>query len=467
MNHNQETALLQTISPIDDSVYVERALATEIEIEQSIALSRSAQKQWQTASIAERASICELAIQYFESKKVQIAEEISWQMGRPLAYGGSEIGGLAERARYMISIAEQSLADERPEARSGFERFIRREALGAVLTIAPWNYPLLTTVNSVFPALMAGNSVLLKPSAQTPLCGEHFVSAFRQAGLPEGVLQCLYLSHDSTAKIISGSVVDFACFTGSVAAGQKIEKSAAGSFLGLCLELGGKDPAYVRADAKLDDCVNELVDGAFFNSGQSCCGIERIYVEKSLYPKFVEAYVEQVKNYTLANPLLADTTLGPMVRTSAADWVREQISQAIAQGAQACIDPSLFANSRENSPYLAPQVLLDVDHSMSVMREESFGPVVGIMSVSNDEEALQLMNDSDLGLTASLWSQDQAAVEALGDRLQTGTVFMNRCDYLDPALCWTGVKNTGRGATLSKLGYLQLSRPKSFHLKTV
>ena len=265
--------------------------------------------------------------------------------------------------------------------------------------------------------------------------------------------------------MLGDSVVDFACFTGSVAAGKKIEKSAAGSFLGLCLELGGKDPAYVRADAKLGDCVNELVDGAFFNSGQSCCGIERIYVEKSLYPQFVEAYVEQVKSYTLANPLLAETTLGPMVRASAADWVRQQISEAVAQGAQACIDPSLFANSRENSPYLAPQVLLNVDHSMSVMREESFGPVVGIMPVKNDEEALQLMNDSDLGLTASLWSQDQTAVEALGDRLQTGTVFMNRCDYLDPALCWTGVKNTGRGATLSNLGYLQLSRAKSFHLK--
>lgn len=467
MSHAQDKALLQTISPVDGSVYVERALATEQEIEQSIALSRSAQKQWQTTSIAERACICELAVRYFESNQAQIAEEISWQMGRPLVYGGSEIGGLAERARYMINIAEEALADERPQAKPGFERFIRREALGVVLTVAPWNYPLLTTVNSVIPALMAGNSVLLKPSAQTPLCGEHFVSAFRQAGLPEGVLQCLYLSHDSTTKMLGDSVVDFACFTGSVAAGQKIEKSAAGSFLGLSLELGGKDPAYVRADAKLDDCVNNLVDGAFFNSGQSCCGIERIYVEQSLYSQFVEAYVEQVKNYTLDNPLLAETTLGPMVRTSAADWVRQQTSEALAKGAQACIDPTEFANSRDNSPYLAPQVLLDVDHSMSVMREESFGPVVGIMSVKNDEQALQLMNDSDLGLTASLWSTDQAAVEALGDRLQTGTVFMNRCDYLDPALCWTGVKNTGRGAALSKLGYLQLSRAKSFHLKTV
>ncbi len=467
MNRAQDAACLQTISPVDGSIYVERPLANAEEIAQSIALSRSAQNRWQTTSLEERAAICELAVQYFESREQQIAAEITWQMGRPIAYSGSEIKGLAERARYMIGIAEQALTDDVPVLKNGFKRFIRREPLGIVLTVAPWNYPLLTTVNSVLPALMAGNSVLLKPSAQTPLCGEHFVSAFRAAGLPEGVLQCLYLDHNSTAQMISDAAVDFTCFTGSVAAGQKIEQAAAGTFRGLGLELGGKDPAYVCADAKLDYSVTELVDGAFFNSGQSCCGIERIYVDEAVFPQFVEAYVEQVKKYKLGNPLLSDTSLGPMVRTAAADWVRQQINDAVKHGAKPCIDAALFSEDQPGSPYLAPQVLLDVDHSMSVMREESFGPVVGIMSVKNDDEALKLMNDSDLGLTASLWTQDQDQAEALGNRLQTGTVFMNRCDYLDPSLAWTGTKNTGRGATLSKLGYLQLSRAKSFHLKTV
>ncbi|PCI07063.1 aldehyde dehydrogenase [bacterium] len=467
MNQRQKTATVHTISPIDGSVYAERPLASESDIEQSIVLSRSAQRQWQLTSIDDRAAICELAVQYFESRRDQIAEEITWQMGRPIAYSGLEINGLAERARYMISIAQQALADEVPTEKEGFKRFIRRDPVGIVLTVAPWNYPLLTTVNSVIPALMAGNSVLLKPSAQTPLCGEHFISAFKAAGLPDGVLQCLHLSHENTAKIINQAAVDFVCFTGSVAAGQKIEQAAAGTFLGLGLELGGKDPAYVRSDADLDYSVAELVDGAFFNSGQSCCGIERIYVDESLYSKFVESYVAQVKNYQLASPLLADTTLGPMVRTAAADWVRKQISEAAAQGATACIDSALFANNKIDTPYLAPQVLINVDHSMSVMRDESFGPVVGIMSVKNDEQALQLMNDSDLGLTASIWTRDLDCAEALGDQLQTGTVFMNRCDYLDPALAWTGVKNTGRGATLSKLGYDQLTRAKSFHLKTI
>ena len=458
---------LKTISPVDGSIYVERPLATADEIDRALSLARSAQRDWQCTSLGEREAICERAVQYFENHRQQIAEEISWQMGRPIAYSAGEISGLAERARHMISIAPQALADIVPQPTPGYKRFIRRQPLGVVFTVAPWNYPLLTTVNSVIPAIMAGNSVILKSSAQTPLCGEHFIDAFREAGLPEGVLQGLLLSHDDTTAIVASAKVDFVCFTGSVAAGQKIEQAAAGQFLGLGLELGGKDPAYVRADADLPHAVESLVDGAFFNSGQSCCGIERIYVDESLYDAFVAAFVEQVKNYRLGNPLDETTSLGPVVRTAAADWVRQQIDQAVKAGATACIDPELFPLSCKGSPYLAPQVLIDVDHSMSVMREESFGPVVGIMSVASDEQALALINDSDLGLTASLWTGDQVRAEALGELIETGTVLMNRCDYLDPSLAWTGVKNTGRGATLSVLGYQQLTQAKSFHLKTM
>jgi acyl-CoA reductase-like NAD-dependent aldehyde dehydrogenase len=458
--------MLKTTSPVDGSIYVERALASKTEIEQAITLSRAAQQEWQSWSIEQRADVCEKAIRYFEENAQQIATEISWQMGRPIAYGAGEINGLAERARFMIASAPSALADYIPEPKAGFKRFIRRDPLGVVFTVAPWNYPLLTTVNSVFPALMAGNSVLLKPSAQTPLTGEHFAKAFEQAGLPPGVLQCLFLSHEATTDIISSGAVDFVCFTGSVGAGQRVEKAAAGTFIGLGLELGGKDPAYVRADADLDYTVEQLVDGAFFNSGQSCCGIERIYVDESLYDDFVARFVEITQGYRLGNPLESNTTLGPVVRPAAADWVRQQTREAITAGAKALIDTSAFILDDGKGAYLAPQVLVDVDHSMSVMREESFGPVVGIMKVSSDEQALHLMNDSDLGLTASLWTQDQDAAEAMGDKLQTGTVFLNRCDYLDPALPWTGVKNTGRGETLSVLGFDQLTRSKSFHFKT-
>ena len=465
MNQPGNPTHFQCISPVDGSVYVERELADPVTITQSIELSRSAQKQWQQTSIDERARICEAAVQYFEEKQTQIAEEIAWQMGRPIAFAGGEVNGLAERARHMIASAEQSLADIVPAKQEGFNRFIRRQPLGTVFTIAPWNYPLLTAINSIVPALMAGNSVILKPSAQVPLCGEHFTQAFEATGIPEGVIQNLFLSHADTEKIIGSREMDFVCFTGSVAAGQRIEQAAAGTFVGVSLELGGKDPAYVREDADFDSSVESLVDGAFFNSGQSCCGIERIYVHETLFDKFVEAYVEQVKQYVLASPLEKQTTLGPVVKNSAADWVRKQVAAAIDAGATPCIDPSHFPNATDDTTYLAPQVLIDVNHKMSVMSEESFGPVVGIMPVSNDEEAVGLMNDSDLGLTASLWTQNESLTEQLGERLQCGTVFMNRCDYLDPALVWTGVKNTGRGAALSELGYHQLTQTKSFHLK--
>jgi acyl-CoA reductase-like NAD-dependent aldehyde dehydrogenase len=465
MNQTQNNNYLQCISPVDGSIYVERELANSQDIQKSIESSRIAQRLWRETSLAERAKICERMVLYFESKQEQISEEISWQMGRPVAFCGNEIRGLAERTRHMVSIAESSLADIVPTKKAGFKRFIRREPIGIVFTVAPWNYPLLTAVNSIVPALMAGNSVILKPSAQTPLCGEHFVRAFQLAGLPEDVLQCIFLKHKDTSTIINSAAVDFICFTGSVAAGQKIEKAAAGTFSGVGLELGGKDPAYVFADADFKNSVSELVDGAFFNSGQSCCGIERIYVHQSLYSDFVEAYVEQVKKYKLANPLLMETTLGPVVKYSAAEWIRQQTIDAIAKGAKTCIDTAAFPNANDGNAYLAPQVLINVDHTMSVMTEESFGPVVGIMAVKNDNEAVRLMNDSNLGLTASLWTQDQVVAENLGEQLETGTVFMNRCDYLDPALAWTGVKNTGRGAALSELGYQQLTQAKSFHLK--
>jgi len=458
--------MLKTISPVDGSTYVERPLATANDIKLAISQAKTAQQQWQAWSLEKRAAVCEKAVQYFEANSEQIAQEISWQMGRPIAYAAGEIKGLAQRARHMINVAPTALADIKPTPESGTTRFIRRAPLGTVFTIAPWNYPLLTTVNSVVPALMAGNSVLLKPSAQTPLTGEHFVKAFSQAGVPEHLIQCLFLSHDSTSEIVASGEVDFVCFTGSVAGGQRMEQAAAGTFLGLGLELGGKDPAYVRADADLSYSIEQLVDGAFFNAGQSCCGIERIYVHESHYDAFVEGFTQLVTTYQLGSPLDLSTTLGPVVKPGAANWVRQQIRDAVAAGAKACIDTSAFTLDDGKGAYLAPQVLVDVDHSMSVMREESFGPVVGIMKVKDDAQALALMNDSDLGLTASIWTNDENAAATLGEQLQTGTVFMNRCDYLDPALAWTGVKNTGRGETLSDLGYHQLTRAKSFNFKT-
>jgi acyl-CoA reductase-like NAD-dependent aldehyde dehydrogenase len=386
-------------------------------------------------------------------------------MGRPIRYGGNELNGFEERARAMIVLAESALGNIQPEAKAGFKRYIAREPVGIVLTVAPWNYPYLTAVNSVVPALMAGNAVLLKHAAQTLLVGDRFQQAMDKAGLPKGLFRTLTLSHDDTTKLIGSGAVDQICFTGSVAAGKQIEQAAAGTFAGVGLELGGKDPAYVRHDADLDHAIENLVDGAFFNSGQSCCGIERIYVHEKLFDGFVQGAVELTQRYVLGDPTRQNTTLGPMVRTSAADFVRGQIRDAVVAGASALIDESKFPASQSGTPYLAPQILLGVDHRMRVMTEESFGPVVGIMKVKSDEEAITLMNDSEFGLTAAIWTSDPEAAIAIGDRVETGTWFMNRCDYLDPALSWTGVKSSGRGVTLSTLGYEHLTQPKSFHLR--
>jgi acyl-CoA reductase-like NAD-dependent aldehyde dehydrogenase len=456
---------LKCITPVDGSVYVERLLADQAPIEGTLERARKAAAEWRHVPVRERQKLLTRAVDAFVSNKPKIAEEISSQMGRPISQSPGEVRGFEERARYMIEVAPESLKDLDVGEKSGFHRFIRRDPVGVVFVVAPWNYPYLTAVNSIVPALMAGNAVILKHSAQTPLCAERYAEAFQKGGVPECVFQFLHLSHDDTARIIRDTRVDFVAFTGSVAGGHAVQEAAAGRFIGTGLELGGKDPAYVRPDANLDHAIENLVDGAFFNSGQSCCGIERIYAHEAIYDRFLEGFVALTKKYRLGNPIDADTNLGPMVRTSAAEFVRKQIAEAVKTGAKALIDPKLFPADKPGTPYLAPQVLVDVDHSMSVMTEESFGPVIGIMKLRSDEEAITLMNDSPYGLTAAIWTTDEDAAIHIGDRVETGTWFMNRCDYLDPALAWTGVKDSGRGCTLSRVGYEQLTRPKSFHLR--
>ncbi len=457
---------IRCISPVDGSLYAERKPAKNKEVHNAFRLARLAQDGWKRRSIEERAGFCLKAVDAMLAMKDEIVPELAWQMGRPVRYGAGELRGFEERARYMVSIAAQALKAVDPGPKDGFVRYIRREPVGVVFTVAPWNYPYLTAVNSIIPALMAGNSVVLKHAAQTILVGERFAKAFAAAGLPEGVFQNLVMTHDQTADAIANRRADMVCFTGSVAGGKAMEEAAAGQFIHVGLELGGKDPAYVRADCNLPHAVENLVDGAFFNSGQSCCGIERIYVHEKVWKPFIEGFVDLTGKYVLGSPLDEATTLGPMVKPDAADFVRGQIRSAVRAGAKAHIDPTAFALEKKGSAYMAPQVLTHVDHQMSVMREESFGPVVGIMKVKTDEEAIDLMNDSPYGLTAAIWTEDLAAGQRIGDEIATGTVFMNRCDYLDPALAWTGVKDTGRGATLSAVGYETLTRPKSYHLRT-
>jgi acyl-CoA reductase-like NAD-dependent aldehyde dehydrogenase len=456
----------QTISPIDGSVYAEFDLASASAIGSALQRAVEAQRRWKRVSVDERAAMCRRMVSLMIDRVDELATQLTWQMGRPITQTPNELRrGFHERATYMIDVAAGMLADVDVGAREGLQRFIRREPLGVVLVLAPWNYPYLTSVNAVVPAIMAGNSVILKMALQTPLVAERYAEAFEHAGLPPGVFQYLHAGHDDVARMIADPRVAFVSFTGSVEGGHAVQRAASGRFIAANLELGGKDPAYVRADAPLDFTVENIVDGAFFNAGQSCCAVERIYVHRDVYDEFVDRFVALTRQYRLGNPLQDETTLGPMVRTSAADVVRDQIREAITRGARTLIDPREFPAAREGTPYLAPHVLVDVHHRMAIMTEETFGPAVGIMSVKDDDEAVALMNDSRYGLTGSIWTSDLEAATRIGDRVDTGTWFMNRCDYLDPALAWTGVKDSGRGCSLSRLGYESLTRPKSFHLR--
>lgn len=455
---------LLCISPIDGSELARRPMASEAEIEATLRLSRAAQPGWAAAPLAARKAVIAAFVAALEAANPEIVPELAWQMGRPVRYGG-ELRSLKERVAALLDLAEVALADDVPAPIPGYERRIKRMPAGVVLIIAPWNYPYLTAINTIVPALLAGNAVVLKHSAQTLLVGERIAAALATAGLPPGVFANVFLSHETTAKVIAARAVDHVTFTGSVAGGRAIERAAAGRFIGLGLELGGKDPAYVRPDAPLADTVAALVDGAVFNSGQCCCGIERIYVHAAVYEEFIARYAALAGGYVLGNPLDPATTLGPMAAVRFAETVRAHVAEAVSRGARALVDPESFPADRPGSPYVMAQALTGVDHSMRLMREETFGPVAGIMKVGSDEEAIALMNDSDYGLTASIWTTDMEAAGALGDRIATGTVFMNRCDYVDPYLAWTGVKDTGRGASLSRLGFESVTRPRSYHFK--
>lgn len=450
------------ISPVDGSVYATRPAEPIGSVRTRLALARSAQRAWAARPLEERIALVTEGIARLDGVNADLVQELAWQMGRPVRYGG-EMGGVRERTAHMAAIAAETLAPQVIEDSDRFRRFLAREPLGLVFVVAPWNYPFLTAVNTIVPGLIAGNAVVLKHASQTPLAGERLAQAF--AHLPEGVFTNLFLDHATTSALLAERAFDFVNFTGSVRGGQEIERAAAGTFVGLGLELGGKDPGYVRADADLDTAVDVLMDGAMYNAGQCCCGIERIYVHVALYDAFVEKSVDWVSKLRLGNPLEAETTLGPMAARRFADTVRAQTAEAIAAGARPLIDPGLFPADTGDTAYLAPQILVNVTHAMRVMTEESFGPVVGIMPVRDDAEALALMNDCRYGLTASVWTSDIEAAVRLGAGIETGTIFMNRADYLDPALTWTGVKETGRGASLGTLGYLGLTRPKSYHLR--
>ena len=460
-------SIQKTITPIDNSVYLERPLSTQNEIDNVIENSKKSFQSWKSNSIDDRIKIINKFIDNLIALKPEVSKEICWQIGRPISQCGNELRGFEERSRHMVEIAKESLRDIPATKNDEFDNYIYKSPLGVIFVMAPWNYPIITATNTIVPALLAGNTIVIKHSSQTPRCAELISQAFENTGLPEGVFQFVHTDHQACEKIIADPRIAHVVFTGSVRGGQEVKKYIGTRFINVGLELGGKDPAYVRSDADLNHAVENLVDGAMFNSGQSCCGIERIYVDQSIYKDFIDGFKTLTEQYKLGDPSKEDTNLGPVVRLSAANFIRNQISEAEKQGAKRLIDESKFSIAKDDNCYIAPQVMIDVNHSMRFMMEETFGPAVGIMPVKDQQEAKQLMNDSPYGLTASIWTKDLDFAKDFGREIETGTFFMNRCDYLDPALAWTGVKDTGVGCSLSVLAFDQFTRPQSFHMRKV
>ena len=457
------TATMKLVNPATEETFRTLAMTSDAELGAILERMRTAQAKWREVPLTERVEICRGFVNAFRSMRETVALDITRQMGKPLPQAQREVDTMLDRAETMLRLAPSGLQDEILEPRPGFRRFIRHEPLGIVLDIPAWNYPLLIAVNVVIPALLAGNAVLIKHARLTPLCGDAFIDAFRQTGLPADLVASIRVDHETITRLIERRAVDFISFTGSVEGGREVYRHASAQLLDMGLELGGKDPALVCEDANFDFAVTNLVDGAFYNAGQSCCAVERIYVARPLFQRFVEAFVTELRNYKVGDPENPATGIGPLAQHKALDFLEHQVGEAVQQGAKLLTGGKRRAG---RGYFFEPAVLVDVDHSMSLMTEESFGPVIGIMPVDSEDEGIRLMNDSAYGLTASIWTENAERGESLAARTAAGTVYVNRCDYLDPELAWVGIKDSGHGCTLSRLGFHHLTRPKSFNIRT-
>ncbi|KAI1252650.1 hypothetical protein MGN70_004853 [Eutypa lata] len=459
--------VLTTISPTTNEPILTRNGVSTSELEDLSRVAAEAFQTWRETSLTDRQIIVKKFLKLLGDKKDELGEEITVQMGRPIAYTGVEVATAAKRGDYLVKISEDTLKDTDGESEKGFKRFIRKVPVGPVLVIFPWNYPYLTLVNSLIPALLCGNTVILKPSPQTPTIAEQVTKLFAEAGLPAGVLQYFHSGSPSIIEtLIRDPKISLVCFTGSVAGGLAVQKAAADRLVNVGLELGGKDPAYVREDVDIDWAAAEIVDGSIFNSGQSCCALERVYVDEKVYDSFVEATQKVLKDYKVGDPLSKETQIGPVISKRSKETVESHIKDALDKGAKdATPENPTFSNLPPKGNFVKPTLLIDVDHSMTVMTEETFGPVIAVMKVKSDEEAINLMNDSEFGLTASIWTKDTDKGYKLAEQVEAGTVFVNRADFPSPDLAWTGWKNSGKGVTLSRFGFEQFVKLKSFHLK--
>lgn len=472
------------------------------EIENALRKAVKAQKEWSILPLEERKLKVNQFIKTFTEGADAIAKEISMQMGKPVKQSHNEIKGFVFRTESFVAQAEQALkpqiveqpapdrlgttvplpwpylpdqhkcegvslgkSSKKGETKPVFHRSVSREPVGIVAIVAPWNYPLLTVCNALIPAVLAGNAVVIKPSLITALTGQRIAKAFETVGFPDGLVQNLIVSHeDFSNHILREPKVGYVSFTGSNEGGAKVLLEAAthGHFMGVGLELGGKDAMYIAEDADIDDAVANAVDGAAYNAGQSCCATERIYVHAKHYDKFLERAKQLLSEYRLGDPLNETTTMGPLALEKAPARLEQLVYDARRRGANVILGGRATGDRRT---FFQPTLVADAAPSMALIQEEAFGPIVTVQKVYDDQHAIEQVNNSRYGLTASIWTQSVERAEWFAQRADVGTVFMNRCDYLDPFLSWSGRKDSGMGNSMGMAGFAAVTQLKNRHFK--
>lgn len=422
--------------------------------------ARAAQPKWAALPFAKRAACVEAFKEALVSQSESLAKTLTQEMGKPLSQARGEIRATPARIDFFLEEVEAKMQTERIRDAGKMQERISYEPLGVIANISAWNYPYFVGVNVFIPALLTGNAVLYKPSEHATMTGQAIQALMTEAGVPEGIFQTVIGGGNVGAELLA-QAIDGVFFTGSYGTGCKIAAAAAKRLIPVQLELGGKDPTYVCDDADPKAAAEALADGAFYNAGQSCCSVERIYVHESIYEAFVEAFVQTVNDFNIGDPLEEGTYIGPLFRKSQLDHLTKQVKDATDKGAQLLCGGQPL---EQKGHYFAPTVLTQVDHDMEVMKEESFGPIIGIMSVKDDESAIQLMNDTRYGLTAGVYTASQERAEGIMSQLHAGSVYWNCCDRVSPRLPWSGRKDSGLGVTLSHLGIRPFLQPKGWHL---
>lgn len=453
---------MKIINPATEEIICDLKEDTKESVQQKFQLLRSSQPLWKDVNLSERVKIIRKYSDLLKENIEPLAAILTSEVGKPLQQSRNEVNGAQTRIKWLVDNAEKYLSDEVMTREENLTERISYEPLGVICNISAWNYPYLVGVNVFIPALLAGNAVMYKPSEYSTLTGLEIEKLLKQAGVPANVFQ-VAIGAKSVGESLLDLPFDGYFFTGSYKTGKYIYEKVAPKMVPCQCELGGKDPLYVADDvADIKAVAAGTADGAFYNNGQSCCAVERIYVHEKVYDQYVDEFLKEVKSWKIGTPTEAGTYIGPLSRKEQLDFLERQVTDAQKKGATVATGGKRLAGK---GFYFEPTVLLNVDHTMDVMRDESFGPVIGIMKVKNDDEAVHLMQDSEYGLTAAVYSANQKRAENILEHVNSGTGYWNCCDRVSAALPWSGRQHSGFGATLSHAGLRAFVKPKAFHLR--